>query len=357
MLFLSLYTLLENRYFIKQILGKGGMGAVYLAEDRRLGDRAVAIKEIILQFTGEEDKEKALVQFRTEATMLAKLDHRNLPKVIDYFEYNGKEYLVMEYINGKTLKEYIDEKTSPCTEEEVINWAVEICSALDYLHSQNPPVVFRDLKPQNIMINNSGQLKLIDFGIAKIFTPSEETNTIIHARGTMGFCPPEQCSIKGNTDPRCDIFSLGATIHYLLTNRNPSTLPFVFPPLRELIPAGSEDMEKILIKALQLDCDDRYQNIKEFMNDLNKIISRKKKEGTMEGWIGKWWWVLAISTASYCAGLIGLRSLLHYMKPFLSYLFKPLSFLILFIYLFIPIGILIFYLHKDKSVRGEEHDR
>jgi serine/threonine protein kinase len=344
-----MYSILENRYFIKQILGKGGMGAVYLAEDKRLGDRSVAIKEIILQFTREEDKEKSLMQFRTEATMLAKLDHKNLPKVIDYFEYNGKEYLVMEYINGKTLKEYIEETCSPCSEEEVIKWAIEICSALEYLHGQNPPIVFRDLKPQNIMINNSGQIKLIDFGIAKIFTPCEETNTIIHARGTMGFCPPEQCSVKGNTDPRCDIFSLGATIHYLLTNRNPSTLPFVFPPLRELIADGSEEMEKILVKALQLDCDDRYKDIKEFMEDLNKIISRKKHESSIEGWIGKWWWMLAIVTASYCAGLIGLRSLLHNLKPFLSDLFKPVSFLVLFVYLFIPIGALIFYLHKDKK--------
>ncbi|HPZ06856.1 MAG TPA: serine/threonine-protein kinase [Candidatus Eremiobacteraeota bacterium] len=348
-MFLPADTILENRYLIKDILGKGGMGAVYLAEDKRLGDRFLAVKEICLHFNSEKDKEMALKQFRLEATMLGKLDHPNLPKVIDYFGYNGKEYLVMEYIQGKTLKDYIEERCSPFPVEQVIKWSLEICSALEYLHEQNPPIVFRDLKPQNIMINNNKQIKLIDFGIAKLFAPSTETDTFIHARGTMGYCPPEQCSLKGNTDIRSDIYALGATMHYLLTNRNPSVLPFVFPPIKEILPEASEELEKIFSRALALDCDERYGNIKELKEDLKKIISVSAVNTGLEAWISKWWWTVALSVIFYGAGLIALRSLLHELKPFLGYMFKPSSFLVLFIYLFIPIGGLIFYLRKNKK--------
>jgi len=340
-------TLLENRYLIKKILGQGGMGAVYLAEDRRLDGRPVAVKEMVIHIKAEGELEKAIKQFKKEATILARLDHPHLPKVMDYFEDGGKQYLVMEYITGKTLKELIEEREEPFSETEVIRWALEISSALTHLHDNDPPIVFRDLKPQNIMLNKSNQIKLIDFGIAKIFTPSEKTDTFIQARGSMGYCPPEQCSPKGKTDPRTDIYSLAATLHYLLTKRNPSDLPFVFPPLRELKRDSSEKLEKILSRALELDCDDRYRDIHEFRKDLKKILP--EKTGGMEEWISKWWVTVALILSFYVAGLIGIRSLLPMLKPFLVYLYKPLSFVVIFLYLFTPIGGLLWYLNKQKK--------
>ena len=349
-------TLLEKRYFIKNILGKGGMGAVYLAEDRRLDGRYVAVKEMLITTKVDNGLEKAIAQFKKEAHMLAKLDHPHLPKVIDYFEDGEKQYLVMEYIKGKTLKELIEEKEEPFSEEEVIKWGLDISSALAHLHDHSPPIVFRDLKPQNIMINSSGQLKLIDFGIAKIFAPTEETDTFIQAKGSMGYCPPEQCSPKGKTDPRTDIYSLAATLHYLLTKRNPSDLPFVFPPLRELRKDASEELEKVLLKALELDCDDRYKNTHDLIEDLRKVLP-EKSEG-IEAWLTKWWSTVAITLAAYGAGLIAVRSLLHFLKSPLGLFYKPVSFISLFIYLFIPIGGLIWYLQKNKfSINKEAEGR
>ena len=350
---LPLESLLENRYLIKKTLGQGGMGAVYLAEDHRLEGRYVAIKEMHVHIGQGENYDKAIKQFKMEATMLARLDHPNLPKIIDYFEDGKKQYLVMEYITGKTLKELIEEEGQAFSEDQVINWGLPICSALSFLHNQDPPIVFRDLKPQNIMLNTNDQIKLIDFGIAKLFIPSEKTDTFISAKGSMGYCPPEQCSPKGKTDPRTDIYSLAATLHYLITNRNPSELPFVFPPVRELNSKASKEIEEIFSKALELDCEDRYTSVSDFKEDLEKLVSKKNVK--LEDWVSKWWTGIALALAFYGAGLISIRSLVKNIKPFLTYLYKPVSFLLIFIYLFIPIAGLIWYLtQKKKDTKTEK---
>lgn len=346
---LSPETILENRYLIKKVLGRGGMGSVYLAEDKRLDNRYVAIKEMLLHISENENYEKAIKQFKIEATMLAKMDHPNLPKIMDYFEDGKKQYLVMEYIKGRTLKELIDERKNAFSEDQVIKWAMAICSALSYLHCQDPPIVFRDLKPHNIMLNSSNQIKLIDFGIAKIFIPSEKTDTFIQAKGSIGYCPPEQCSPKGTTDPRTDIYSLAATMHYLITNRNPSDLPFVFPPVRELNKEITPEMEKILSRALELDCEDRYNNVEDLKKDLEKIIAKKNVK--LEDWLSKWWSTIVVTVAVYGAGLISIRSLMQNLKPLLGNLYKPVSFLTIFIYLFIPIAGFVIYLHKNSKKR------
>lgn len=212
---------LSGRYRIERVLGKGGMGAVYLGVMESLGGKKVAIKE--MEFTGEghRTKDQALEQFRTEASFLAHLDHPNLVQVTDFFAEGDKHYLVMAYVQGQTLQQRIEELQRPLDWAEMKPRVEALLDVLGYLHAQNPPIIFRDLKPSNVMIEASGQLKLIDFGIARTAQPGQETCTFLKGTGTSGFSPIEQYGMGESTDQRSDIYAFGATVYYLLTGKVP----------------------------------------------------------------------------------------------------------------------------------------
>lgn len=259
-------SLLANRYIIIHKIGQGGMGAVYKATDTRLGQKVVAVKELSeANLTDPAEKQQARQAFEQEARILAQLNHPNLPRVTDHFSEAGKQYLVMDFIEGQTLQQMLDATGGPLDVQKVSDWAVQLCDVLEYLHSQQPPVVFRDLKPGNIMLDRDGKVKLIDFGIARHFKPGKTTDTV--SFGTAGYAPPEQYG-KGQTDARSDIYALGATLHHLLTGRDPANNPFNFPPLRTLNPKVPEIIEHAVMKALEQAPPNRWQSAHEMKKAL-----------------------------------------------------------------------------------------
>ena len=227
---LLLNTLFRNRYFIMDQVGAGGFGSVYKARDIQNGDRLVAIKEVSLLGLHPQAMIEATAAFQREVSVLSQLDHPNLPHLYEYFQDPGHWYLVMDFIAGETLEEYQSKVPNRrLLLSEVLDIGLQLCRVLAYLHSQQPPIIFRDLKPANIMRNHTGQLYLIDFGIARYFKPGQTRDTV--ALGSPGYAAPEQYG-KAQTTPRADIYSLGAVLHQLLTARDPSEAPFRFLPLR-----------------------------------------------------------------------------------------------------------------------------
>ncbi|MDQ6662055.1 MAG: serine/threonine protein kinase, partial [Chloroflexota bacterium] len=224
------HTLFRNRYYIIGEVGSGGFGSVYKATDAQSGGRLVAIKEVKLFGLQPQVMIEAANAFQREVSLLSQLDHPNLPHLYEHFRSPEHWYLVMDFIVGETLEEY--QSKVPHRRlllSEVFNIGLQLCTVLNYLHSQQPPVVFRDLKPANIMCTPTGQIYLIDFGIARSFKPGQAKDTI--ALGSLGYAPPEQYG-KAQTTPRSDIYSLGAVLHQLLTTNDPSEAPFRFTPLR-----------------------------------------------------------------------------------------------------------------------------
>src|SRR5712692_1565020 len=223
-------TVFRNRYYIIGEVGAGGFGSVYKAKDTLSGDRLVAIKEVKLLGLQQQAMIEATNAFEREVSLLSQLDHPNLPHLYEHFRSPGHWYLVMDFIVGETLEEYQSKAPNRRLRlSEVLDIGLQLCTVLDYLHSQQPPIVFRDLKPANIMRTPKGQLYLIDFGIARYFKPGQAKDTI--ALGSPGYAAPEQYG-KAQTTPRADIYSLGAVLHQLLTTRDPSEAPFRFTPLR-----------------------------------------------------------------------------------------------------------------------------
>lgn len=253
-------TLLTGRYRLRAIIGRGGMSIVYRAEDMRLGGRLVAIKEIVDTFDDPLEREQALEQFQQEGSLLATLDHPNLPHVSDYFSEGGRHYLVMELIEGRTLATIQREAGGgPLPLDIVMGWTRQICGVLEYLHDHRPPIIFRDLKPDNIMLDPQGRIKLIDFGIARLFDPAKRTDTL--KMGTVGYAPPEQYSGRGMTDQRSDVYALGVTLYELLTGYDPATTPFALPPARKFNRAISPALNATLEKAVELDRRNRWQSV------------------------------------------------------------------------------------------------
>ncbi len=221
--------LLRQRYIILSQLGQGGMGAVYKAADTELGDRLVAVKQMSRKGLDPQEIAEAAAAFKQEAIMLAGLPHHpNLPSIYDHFEEGGHWYLVMDFIAGETLEEHLAKAGGRLPVEEVLNFGIQLCTVLGYLHSYHPPIIFRDLKPTNVMRMSDGQLYLIDFGIARHFKQGQARDTMAYA--SAGYSAPEQYG-RAQTTPQSDIYSLGATLHHLLTGLDPSQSPFRFMPL------------------------------------------------------------------------------------------------------------------------------
>ncbi len=261
--------ILRDRYEIIDLVGQGGMGAVYKADDLRLRGRICAVKEILpelISAPGMEDQ--AHDQFYREASILARLDHPNLPKVSDFFNQDGREYLVMDFVPGQDLRQLVEEARRHDTflpEESVLAWAGQLCDALTYLHTQDPPVLHRDIKPSNIKLTPRGVVKLVDFGLVKLLKPDESrTVTVVQGRGTVAYTPLEQYGgDTGHTDVRSDIFSLGATIYHLLTGQPPADAkqrflkPGSLVPPRDINPRVSPHTERAILAAIAQHPDDR----------------------------------------------------------------------------------------------------
>lgn len=219
-------AILKGRYLIKEPIGKGGMGAIWLSADNRLDGRVCAIKAIIRDPRATaEAQEQARAQFHREASVLARLDHPNLPKVSDFFTEEEIDVLVMDFVDGEDLGQKISAARTDVRfllESDILDWTRQILAALEYLHQQTPPVVHRDIKPSNIKVSSTGLIKLVDFGLVKVMTPDERTITVVQGRGTIHYTPLEQYGgDTGHTDLRSDIYSLGSTLYHLLTNQAP----------------------------------------------------------------------------------------------------------------------------------------
>lgn len=266
---LSEGTLLNGRYEIVRKIGGGGMGAVYLASDNNLGGVLRAVKEMVQAHIEDEQQEKAISDFKRESMILSTLDHPSIPTIFDYFfdENEHRFYLVMKYISGGDLAARL--RSAPegrLDERTVTEWAVQIADVLDYLHNQPSPIVYRDLKPSNIMVDgSSGRIMLIDFGIARSISQREEKG--VTAVGTMGYAPPELFS--GNVEPRSDIYSLGSTIFHLLTGADPQSNPLLIfdfqknPRPRQINPQLSDQIERILMKSVEYTAQARFASAAE----------------------------------------------------------------------------------------------
>jgi serine/threonine-protein kinase len=242
------------------------MGTIYLAQDTRFSTRTCAVKEMLDTFTSPNERADAVRRFEQESDILASLQHPNIINVFDRFTEGQRHYLVMPFIKGRSLEEHLVELGGAASEAKVIEWAMCICDVLEYLHSQQPPIIYRDLKPSNIMVTDTGRLILIDFGIARNFVPRAQGTMI----GTPGYAPPEQW--QGMAEPRSDLYSLGATMHHLLTGIDPrSRPPFVFDPVRKIKPSLSSSIEQIIDKLLQMRADQRYPNTAALKQALSNV--------------------------------------------------------------------------------------
>lgn len=271
-------SILVNRYAIQEVIGVGGMGSVYRARDLHFPNvvKLVAVKEMINQARDPLVRQTIVQNFEREANILVTLDHPSIPRIYDYFSHNERSYLVLEYIQGKDLEELLNQSQDDFPENQVIQWAVELCDVLSFLHNHKPePIIFRDMKPSNIMINQNNHIVLVDFGIAKNFRGTHKGTMI----GTEGYSPPEQ--YRGEASPQADIYALGATLHHLLTRKDPRLEPpFTFSdrPIRKINPNVTPELEAVVNKALQYNPADRFQTAEEMKQAL---IQAGRKTGAL----------------------------------------------------------------------------
>ena len=272
-------TVLYGRYEIVKRIGGGGMGAVYYAKDRNLGDAPRAVKEMIQTHLDESQQEKAVADFRRESMLLASLEHPSIPTIYDYFydDTASRFYLVMKYISGgDCLARLRNAPAGRLDELTVAEWGAQTADVLEYLHNQRPPIIYRDLKPANLMIDgNSGRVMLIDFGIARWVAPQEKGVTAV---GTMGYAPPELFS--GRAERRTDIYGLGATMFHLLTGSDPQDNPLLIfdfsknPTPRQINPAISNEMEWVLMKAVEYEPERRFGTAAEMRDTLHRHVEQ-----------------------------------------------------------------------------------
>ncbi|GIL15496.1 MAG: hypothetical protein BroJett039_06690 [Chloroflexota bacterium] len=287
-------TLIAKRYQIIRKLAQGGMGAVYLVSDMHLYDpehkreKRLALKEMSEKVFPADQLQQAVEMFQREARMLAYCEHSNLPKVIDLFQDLNKHYLVMTFIEGETLEAILRAKNAPLDLETVMKWTNQLCGVLEYLHAQNPPIIYRDLKLSNLMLETkTGLLKVIDFGIARF----QRKRTSKHLRqlgqqendagiGTIGYAPPEQWR-KGEVTTQADIYSLGVILHQLLTNHDPALTPFTLPNIATRNPLVPARLASVLAKAYENNPALRYATITEFQREFMRAWHDEFKGWTM----------------------------------------------------------------------------
>ena len=267
-------TTLQDRYLIQGVLGIGGMGAVYRARDLHFPNvvKLVAVKEMINQARDPLVRKTIIRNFEREANLLATLDHRAIPRIYDYFTLAQRSYLVLEHVSGKDLEALIADTADFISEDRVLAWALELCDVLNYLHNHKPePIIFRDMKPSNIMITPQDHVVLVDFGIARTFQTGQKGTMI----GTEGYSPPEQ--YRGDATPLADIYALGATFHHTLTRRDPRLEPpfsFAERPIRGINPNVSIEIEEAITKALQYNPEERFQSALEMKEALLSVAHK-----------------------------------------------------------------------------------
>ena len=304
---------LNSRYQIVRRIGGGGMGAVYLAKDRNLGEAARAVKEMIEAHIDDAQHEKAIADFKRESLLLTELEHPSIPTVYDYFydELSERFYLVMKFIPGSDLSSRL--RNAPggrIDEPTVTEWGIQVADVLHYLHTRPQPIIYRDLKPANLMIDsNTNRVMLIDFGIARWVNKKEKGVTAV---GTMGYAPPELFSGQG--DARVDIYSLGATMFHLLTGSDPQDNPLLIfdftknPRPRQINPALSSEMERILTRAVEYKPEHRFQSGAEFRDllgaHLEKLRSGQVSYGAPAHELGSETVRVAIVFCGFCGGRI-----------------------------------------------------
>lgn len=269
-----------NRYRVVGIVGQGGMGSIYKAEDIRLEGRYTAVKEIHIDpAMAKADREQSRQQFLQEATVLARLDHPNLPKVSDFFTEGERDFLVMDYVAGHDLYQLLEaakRRRTLLPERQVLSWAEQLTSALAYLHRQDPPILHRDIKPANIKITQDGLIKLVDFGLVKVLAPGDNrTITILQGRGTILYTPLEQYGgDTGHTDIRSDIYAFSASLYHLLTGHPPVEAkqrflnPHALTLPRDLNPELSEGAERAILWGIALHPSDRPDTVEDFWEAL-----------------------------------------------------------------------------------------
>ena len=266
--------LLKQRYLLINKLGQGGMGAVYKAQDTNLGDRPVAVKEMIQHDMNPQEVMRASKAFKQEADMLARLHHPNLPSIHEHFEEAGRWYLVMEFIEGETLEDYLKAQGGKLPFKEVLDIGMQLCTVLDYLHTRQPPIIFRDLKPLNIMHTREGHIYLIDFGIARHFKPGQARDTIVAY--SKGFAAPEQYG-EAQTTIQSDIYSLGAMVHYLLSGNHPARTPFRFAPLPSQGQPGIARLNALIMQMVAIDGNARPSSMAAVKHELHRVATEESE--------------------------------------------------------------------------------
>lgn len=257
-------SVIDGKYEILKEIGEGGMSRVYLAMDNRL-NKQWAIKEID-KHSKVKNSDIAVQSLIAEANLMKKLDHPTLPRIVDIIDYGETIYIIMDYIEGEPLSTILNEYSAQ-PQDVVIFWAIQLCEVLDYLHTRTPAIIYRDMKPANVMLRPDGNVKLIDFGIAREFKEQNMSDTV--NLGTKGYAAPEQFGGQGQTDPRTDVYCLGVTLYHLVTGQNPCEPPYELYPIRHWNSALSGGFEKIIQKCTQLNPQDRYQSCAELLYALD----------------------------------------------------------------------------------------
>src|SRR5579883_1764839 len=299
-------TILDGKYRIVQVLGEGGMGTVYKVEQVDMPGYYRAVKELLLSpGLSEEERKAAIERFNKEVDLLFHLKHPRIPMLMFKFQERGNYYYAMEFVPGKSLDKILEENKGPLDEEKVINWMMQVCEALTYIHTRTPPIILRDLKPGNIMVTPNGDVQLIDFGIARRFDPNKRTNT--ENLGTISYASPEHLgSIVApgqkrsannpgqlvQTDARSDIYSLGATMYHLLTNYEPDPIQTPAPGsilaknprLRTVVVNGKTvcPVEQVIIKAMQQDSAQRFQSAEAMRVALQQCLPQQAAPATVQ---------------------------------------------------------------------------
>ena len=296
---LEIGSVIDGKYKILDEIGKGGMSVVYQAKNER-ANKSWAIKEI--RKDGVQDYEVVRQNLIAETDMLKKLNHPNLPSIVDVIDRDGTFLIVMDYIEGRPLSDIL-KASGAQPQEDVIEWAKQLCDVLGYLHSRKPAIIYRDMKPSNVMLKPDGNVMLIDFGTAREFksTSVEDTKCL----GTIGYAAPEQFGGHGQTDARTDIYCLGATMYHLVTGHNPAIPPYEMYPIRQWNPALSSGLEEIILKCTQKNPNQRYQNCAELLyalDNVDKLDIEYKREQNLK-W--KIFCTSSIATVVMALGALG----------------------------------------------------
>jgi serine/threonine protein kinase len=263
-------TTLQGKYVLARVLGQGGMGAVYLATMPNLANKPVAVKEMLVSIEDESQRDLATRQFHQEAEMLALLDHPNLVTVSDYFVEGDRHYLVMGYVDGSNLEDVVNRTETFLGVDQVLMWLEALCGVLSYLHTRTPAIIFRDLKPSNIMLDSQQRIRLVDFGIARVFEANTKTSTFIKGTGTPGYSPVEQFG-GASTDARSDVYALGATVYSLLTRMVPPISVNLLSgeekliPVRDVNPEVPVPVADMIAKMMGLRKEDRFQSMSDVL--------------------------------------------------------------------------------------------